>query len=64
MNDRGRPFSLRRRLLLALLGAITLVWLAAAAYTYFDARHEINELLDAHLAQSASLIVAQVGHEL
>ena len=64
MDDRGRPFSLRRRLLLALLGAITLVWLAAAAYTYFDARHEINELLDAHLAQSASLIVAQVGHEL
>ena len=61
MDDRGRPFSLRQRLLLALLGAITLTWLAAAAYTYFDARHEINELLDAHLAQSASLIVAQVG---
>lgn len=64
MDDRGRPFSLRQRLLLALLGAITLTWLAAAAYTYFDARHEINELLDAHLAQSASLIVAQVGREL
>ncbi|HSN42257.1 MAG TPA: ATP-binding protein [Burkholderiales bacterium] len=64
MADRGRPFSLRRRLLLALLGAITLVWVAAAAYTYFDARHEINELLDAHLAQSASMLVAQAGHEL
>ena len=63
MDDRGRAFSLRQRLLLALLGAITLVWLAAAAYTYFDARHEINELLDAHLAQSASMIVAQVGNE-
>jgi len=23
-------------------GRITLVWLAAAAYTYFDARHEIT----------------------
>ena len=57
-------YSLKARLLLALLAAVTLVWLAAAAYTYFDARHEINELLDAHLAQSASLIVAQVGHEL
>ena len=57
-------YSLKARLLLALLAAVALVWLAAAAYTYFDARHEINELLDAHLAQSASLIVAQVGHEL
>ncbi len=64
MDDRSRPFSLRRRLLLALLGAITLVWVAAAAYTYFDARHEIDELLDAHLAQSASMLVAQAGHEL
>ncbi len=63
MNEPGRLFSLKRRLLLALLGAITLVWLAAATYTYFDARHEINELLDAHLAQSASLIVAQAGRE-
>jgi two-component system sensor histidine kinase QseC len=57
-------YSLKRRLLLALLAAVALVWLATAGYTYFDARHEINELLDAHLAQSASLIVAQVGHEL
>jgi two-component system sensor histidine kinase QseC len=64
MNEQGRLFSLKRRLLLALLSAIALAWLAAAAYTYFDARHEINELLDAHLAQSASMIVAQVGREL
>jgi two-component system sensor histidine kinase QseC len=57
-------YSLKARLLVALLAVVALVWLATAAYTYFDARHEINELLDAHLAQSASLIVAQVGHEL
>ena len=57
-------YSLKARLLAALLAAVALVWLATAAYTYFDARHEINELLDAHLAQSAALIVAQVGHEL
>jgi two-component system sensor histidine kinase QseC len=56
-------YSLKRRLLLALLGAIASVWIATAIYSYFDARHEINELLDAHLAQSASLLVAQVGHE-
>src|SRR3990172_7183395 len=57
-------YSLKRRLLLALLGAIALVWVGTAIYSYFDARHEINELLDAHLAQSASLVVAQAGHEI
>jgi two-component system sensor histidine kinase QseC len=57
-------YSLKGRLLTALLGALALVWLATALYSYFDARHEINELLDAHLAQSASMIVAQVGHDL
>jgi two-component system sensor histidine kinase QseC len=60
----GTSYSLRRRLLLGVLAVVALVWLATAAYSYFDARHEINELLDAHLAQSASLIVAQVGHDL
>jgi len=65
MADAARPaYSLKGRLLLALLAGVAVVWLATAAYTYFDARHEINELLDAHLAQSASLIVAQVGHDL
>jgi two-component system, OmpR family, sensor histidine kinase QseC len=65
MNSRARaPYSLKRRLLVALLAAVALVWLATAAYSYFDARHEVNRLLDAHLAQSASLIVAQVGHDL
>lgn len=57
-------WSLKRRLLLGLLGVVVLVWLATALYTFFDAQHEIDELLDAHLAQSASLIVAQAGHEL
>jgi len=59
MNERG--FSLKRRLLVTLLATISIVWLAAAAYSYFDSRHEISELLDAHLAQSASLIVSQTG---
>jgi two-component system sensor histidine kinase QseC len=55
--------SLKRRLLLTLLGTVALVWLATAVYSYFDTRHEINRILDAHLAQSASMIVVQVGHE-
>jgi two-component system sensor histidine kinase QseC len=56
--------SLARRLLITLLGTVTAVWLATAAYSYWDTRHEVNELLDAHLAQSAALLVAQAGDEL
>ena len=56
--------SLARRLLITLLGTVTAVWLATAAYSYWDTRHEVNELLDAHLAQSAALLVAQAGGEL
>jgi signal transduction histidine kinase len=60
----GARYSLKHRLLLAVLACVATVWVATSAYSYFDARHEINELLDAHLAQSASLIVAQLGHDL
>ena len=63
-SRRGGAYSLKRRLLLAVLGTVAFVWCATALYSYFDARHEINRLLDAHLAQAASLIVAQVGHDL
>jgi two-component system sensor histidine kinase QseC len=52
------------RLLGGVLGAVTVVWLAAAVLSYRDARRQIDELLDAHLAQAAALLVAQAGHEL
>lgn len=55
--------SVRRRLLAMLLGGVALVWLGAAAVTARETRSELQELLDAHLAQSASLLTAQVGHE-
>ena len=47
-----------------LLAATSLVWLAAAWWSYGDARHEAEELLDAQLAQSARLLMAQTRHEL
>jgi two-component system sensor histidine kinase QseC len=55
---------MKMRLLVGLLGAVTTVWLAAAALSYRDARRQIDELLDAHLAQAAALLVAQASHEL
>ena len=53
------PRSLQGRLLALLLSALTLIWIGAALLTTLDARHELDELLDAHLAQAASLLVAQ-----
>jgi two-component system, OmpR family, sensor histidine kinase QseC len=53
------PASLQGRLLLLVLGTSLAVWLATAALTWRDARHELDELLDGHLAQAAALLVAQ-----
>ncbi len=58
-----RP-SLRGRLLALLLAGVAVAWLAAAVMGFLDARKEINKLLDAHLAQSASLLVAQADLEM
>jgi two-component system sensor histidine kinase QseC len=57
-------FSLRRRLLGLLLGAVGTVWLLLALSSYFDAHHEIDEVFDAQLAQSAQLLLAQATHDI
>lgn len=57
------PRSLQGRLLALLLSLVVGVWLATATKTWFDARHELDELLDGHLAQAAALLVAQQAHE-
>ena len=38
--------SLQARLLLLLLGLVTVIWLAAASLTWYDASHELDELLE------------------
>jgi two-component system sensor histidine kinase QseC len=58
-----RP-SLKRRLLVLALAATALVWLVTVLFTWLDARHEIQEVLDAHLAQSASLLLVQLSHDI
>jgi two-component system sensor histidine kinase QseC len=55
----NRLASLQARLLALLLTLICGVWVSAAVLTWIDTRHELDELLDAHLAQSAALLVAQ-----
>lgn len=54
-----RPASLQGRLILLVSGTAAAVWLATALLTWTDARHELDELLDSHLAQAAALLVAQ-----
>jgi two-component system sensor histidine kinase QseC len=53
------PRSLQGRLLLLVLGLVMGVWCATAVMTWLDVRHELDELLDGHLAQGAALLVAQ-----
>lgn len=56
--------SIRRRLLGALLGAVSVAWALAAVTSYLDIHHEVEELFDAQLAQSAKLLLAISPHEL
>ncbi len=56
--------SLKQRLLALTLTTVVLVWVTASVFTYFDAREEFDEVLDAHLAQSASLLLAQVAKDM
>lgn len=58
-----KPYSLRWRILLGVLLAVTVAWLAITLFAYREARHEAEELLDAHLAQSATLLFAFLGDE-
>ncbi len=51
--------SLQARLLAMMMALLTVVWLGAALMTWVDARHELDELLDGHLAQAAALLVVQ-----
>lgn len=60
----SRDFSLRTRLLVAMLSIVAVVWLLSAFASYAQARRELGELLDAHLATSAALLVAQASEEL
>ena len=53
----GRQPSMQTRLLLLVLGFATALWLGAAGLSWVGAQHEVDELLDDHLAQSAALLL-------
>jgi len=66
MNDKKtrEHASLKQRLLLLAMSTVVLVWIGATAFTYFDAREEFDEVLDAHLAQSATLLLIQASQDI
>jgi two-component system sensor histidine kinase QseC len=55
-----RP-SLQYRLLSSLMAVTAVAWLLVLGLTWYETDHELNELLDAHLAQTASFLVVQSG---
>jgi two-component system, OmpR family, sensor histidine kinase QseC len=60
MNVRvSRLQSLQVRLVARVLGLVMVLWLMASVVTWYDARHEVEELLDGHLAQAAAFILQQ-----
>lgn len=58
------PRSLQGRLLSLVIGLVVGVWCVTAALTWIDVRHELDELLDGHLAQAAALLVVQQAGEI
>lgn len=56
--------SLRLRLLVLILAATLGIWIGTLVLSWIDARHEIDELLDAHLAQAAALLLAQTSQDI
>lgn len=58
------PRSLQGRLLVMVLTVVVGVWLVTAVMTWFDVSHELDELLDGHLAQAAALLVVQQAQEM
>ncbi|MFY7864702.1 ATP-binding protein [Roseateles sp.] len=54
-----QPASLQGRLLAWVLSGVLALWLSLSVTIWWDASHELDELLDGHLAQAAALLVAQ-----
>lgn len=60
---RWRTSSLQWRLTIGLLTVTVLVWAVVLALTWSKTRHELDELLDAHLAQTTAVLLAQIGDD-
>jgi two-component system sensor histidine kinase QseC len=57
----GRPPSLRRRLLVLVTVATLLAWVVAAVFIYRQARHDVQELMDGQMAETAKVLLAHAA---
>lgn len=64
MNSVASGPSLRRNLTLTLVALFAAGGAVTAAFGYRDAHAQIDRILDSHLVQAGSLLVAQASHEL
>jgi two-component system sensor histidine kinase QseC len=58
-----RTTSLQWRLTLSVMLATGLVWTVVLVITWLKTEHELSELLDAHLAQTAAVLAVQTSDE-
>ena len=58
-----RTTSLQWRLTLSVMLATGLVWTVVLVMTWLKTEHELSELLDAHLAQTAAVLAVQTSDE-
>lgn len=59
-----KPISIRKRLLLSLIGLISLTWLGITLLVNEDATHELEEIYDASLAQNARILFGLLQQEI
>lgn len=56
-------FSLRRRLIVLLLGGVSIAWLITMVFSYMDVNSEVDELFDAQLVQAAQTLIALTSND-
>lgn len=56
--------AIRSRTTVLVVVTVALVWLVAATLTWRSAREEASEVFDGHLAQAASMLIAQTAMEI
>jgi two-component system sensor histidine kinase QseC len=62
-RQNGRRRSLQGQLLRWVLGGVGLLWALATLFSWRFGQYETDELLDSHLAQAASMLIAHFGHD-
>ncbi len=63
MSTKIKSVSIRRRLLILVMATVVGLWAITAVTSYIKTHHEIDELFDAQLVQSARVLLAQTAHD-